>query len=94
MMYQYLDTRLEKFTESNISKFLSELSGEDIKFLYQFGGINYRYPLDRNQLNNIMVNKSNLLFKVIDDEGENIGHCQIIRLDLEKRHASIGRLLI
>ena len=41
-----------------------------------------------------MVNKSNLLFKVIDDEGENIGHCQIIRLDLEKRHASIGRLLI
>ncbi|GMN89437.1 GNAT family N-acetyltransferase [Francisella sciaenopsi] len=86
--------KLEKFTENNIPDLLSELKEYDIRFLYQFGGINYQFPLDYLQIKQTMDNKLNLLFNVINDESKSIGHCQIIRLDQANKKASIGRLLI
>ncbi|WP_150467982.1 GNAT family N-acetyltransferase [Francisella sp. SYW-9] len=85
---------LEKFTQKNIPELLSQLEGQDIRFLYQFGGINYKFPLDSNQIIQTMESRSNLLFNVLDNNGKSIGHCQIIRLDQKNRKASIGRLLI
>lgn len=86
--------KLEKFTENNIPELLSELAGQDIRFLYKFAGINYQFPLDYNQIKQTKDNKYNLLFNVVNNEGESIGHCQIIRLDQVNYTASIGRLLI
>jgi RimJ/RimL family protein N-acetyltransferase len=86
--------KLEKFTQKNIPELLSQLEDQDIRFLYQFGGINYKFPLDSDQIIQTMDSKSDLLFNVQDNIGKSIGHCQIIRLDQENRKASIGRLLI
>ncbi|AJI56717.1 acetyltransferase, GNAT family protein [Francisella philomiragia] len=64
--------KLEKFTENNIPDLLSELKEYDIRFLYQFGGINYQFPLDYLQIKQTMDNKLNLLFNVINDESKSI----------------------
>ncbi|MFC4892482.1 GNAT family N-acetyltransferase [Pseudofrancisella aestuarii] len=85
---------LEKFTENDIKDLLNWLDGTDIRFLYQFGGINYKFPLDEAQIKQTMQNDKVLLFRVTNSLGRSIGHCQIIRLDLDNRTASIGRLLI
>lgn len=85
---------LKRFEEEDVLELLAELKNTDIRFLYKFAGVNYRFPLDDKQLKQTMDNKSNLLFKVIDIKGNNVGHCQILRLDLQNHSASIGRLLI
>ncbi|MDE4944932.1 GNAT family N-acetyltransferase, partial [Francisella tularensis] len=56
--------------------------------------INSQFHLFYIQIKQTMDINSNLLFNVLDDEDNSIGHCQIIRLDQAKKKASIGRLLI
>lgn len=86
--------KLKKFTDNDIPKLISQLESKGIRFLYQFGGINYKFPLDFYQIKQTMDDKFNLLFNVINNDGQSIGHCQIIRLDQKNHKASIARLLI
>ncbi|MED7818773.1 MULTISPECIES: hypothetical protein [unclassified Francisella] len=57
--------KLKKFTDNDIPKLISQLESKDIRFLYQFGGINYKFPLDFYQIKQTMDDKFNLLFNVI-----------------------------
>lgn len=85
--------RLEEFTKSDITTLLTWLENTDNKFLYQFGGPRYSYPLDEKQLTDNFDMKDYQLLKFVDGD-KVIGHCQFMRINPEKSNASIGRLLI
>lgn len=85
--------KLENFNREDINSFLSWLEGTDSKFLYQFGGPRYSYPLDKNQVIEDMKTENSVLLKFVDSENI-IGHCQFIRINSKESNASIGRLLI
>jgi len=87
--------KLEKFTEEDIPDLLKWLEKTDAKFLYQFAGPKYHYPLDKKQIVATLNTDNFLMLKVIfESNDEVIGHCQFMRIDKEKSKASIGRILL
>ncbi len=86
---------LEKFEKDNIPQLLSWLEDTDAKFLLQFAGPIYLFPLNEKQLMETLDSKDYLLLRAIDTKAGNIiGHCQFMRVDKNKQQASIGRILI
>lgn len=86
---------LEEFTVRDIPILLKWLNGTNSRFLYQFAGPKYKFPLNEEQLLQTIESNAYLSFKVIKTESnEVIGHCQFMRIDTIKSTASIGRLLI
>lgn len=86
---------LEKFEQENIPQLLSWLERTDARFLLQFAGPRYQFPLNEEQLIESLQLKDYLLLKAIDTEtGNIIGHCQFMRIDKKQFKASIGRILI
>jgi RimJ/RimL family protein N-acetyltransferase len=86
---------LETFEKEDIPELLDWMKDSDAEFLIQFAGPKYRFPLDEKQLLNTLYDKSILVFKAIDETtGATIGHCQLMKIDLPNKSASIGRVLI
>lgn len=87
--------RIEEFTQEDIPTMLKWLEGTDERFLYQFAGPRYHFPLTEEQLVQTISSSDYLPFKVVDVESNVIvGHCQFMRINHETSSASIGRLLI
>ena len=87
--------RLEKFDKNDISEFLKWLENTDAEFLIQLAGPRYKYPLNEEQLLDTLKDETFLLFKAIEQEtDEVIGHCQLMRINLDNKTASIGRVLL
>jgi len=90
--------RLQKFEICDIPRLIQWIP--DAKFLLQWAGPHYYFPLDETQLMEMYVttlgkNPDNYMFKLINEQsGEVIGHLEILAVDLQKRIAVLGRLLI
>ena len=86
---------LKTFEKSDIPEMLDWIKDTDVEFLIQFAGPKYRFPLDEKQLLDTLYDKSILVFKAIEETiGAMIGHCQLMKIDLRNKSASIGRVLI
>ena len=87
--------KIEEFRQSDITLLLKWLENTDSRFLCQFSGPKYNFPLDEKQLLQTIESDEYLPFKVIElERNETIGHCQFMRIDNKESKASIGRLLI
>ena len=87
---------LKTFEKKDIPALLDWIKGSDAEFLIQFAGSKYRFPLDEKQLLDTLYDKRILVFKAIDETktGVMIGHCQLMKIDLPNKSATIGRVLI
>ncbi len=86
--------KVRDFTLEDISALLGWLEGTDRRFLVQFTGPKYRFPLDEVQLRSGMEGTEYRLFMVVQEDGSPVGHFQFIRLDQEKGETTIGRILL
>lgn len=92
--------RLEQFDSKAIDRLMSWIP--DARFLLQWAGPNFRWPLDRQQFEALLFkpDASNSLpttysFKLIDDDtGEMIGYVDINSINWEKKTARISRVLV
>ena len=72
----------------------------DARFLMQWAGPIFSYPLDREQLEDYLAGGSGnrpkrLIWKGIDEEtGAVIGHIEIDRIDHKRRYGALSRVLI
>jgi len=89
---------LQPFNDRDFSKLISEIS--DARFLLQWAGPKYIYPLDIVQLSNTLENTiekkpSFQIFKAINtDTAETVGHIQLMDIDYKAASCVIGRVLI
>lgn len=87
--------KIDRFVQKDIPVVLQWLKGTDERFLYQFAGPKYHFPLNEEQLVQTINTDDYLPFKVVEGKsGEVVGHCQFMRVDKKTSSASIGRLLI
>lgn len=87
--------KLIQFKKNDIPLLLEILKNTDARFLLQFGGPRYRFPLDKKQLLETLEANDTKVFKLVDSKtGDFLGHCQLIRIDLNAKSASIGRVLL
>lgn len=86
--------QFEIFTAADIPDFLSWFKNADARFLLQFAGSGYSYPLTADQINENIISNNHLLFKALEESDRIIGHCQLTKIDMDTESASIGRVLI
>jgi RimJ/RimL family protein N-acetyltransferase len=89
---------LQPFNESDFSKLIAEIP--DARFLLQWAGPKYTYPLDAAQLNDTLTNTigakpSYQVFKAIrPDASVTVGHIQLMDIDYNAASCVLGRVLI
>ncbi len=85
--------RLEQFTEANFEQFISWIDTE--KFMYQFGGALFTYPVTVEQLNNYIADSTHRIYRVVDTATDKvIGHGDISHLNVKNKSARLCRILI
>lgn len=85
--------RLEKFSESDFDRFISWIDNE--KFMYQFAGPVFAFPITHQQLNKYISENNRQIYKVIETETNKvIGHGEINRIDSMNKSARLCRILI
>lgn len=91
--------RLEYFLEKDFEQLL-EWSG-DAKFLQQWSGVEWEYPLDCDDLKaylegaNHPVFSKQLIYTIVDRTDQHkVGHVSLSRIDRKNRSARMSRLLI
>lgn len=85
--------RLEKFTEDDFEQFISWMDTE--KFMYQFGGASFTFPVTVEQLNNYIVDTAHRIYRVVDATTDRvIGHASISHHNVKNRSARLCRILI
>jgi RimJ/RimL family protein N-acetyltransferase len=78
------------FTIDNTGELISNIKDE--KMLLQFAGPMYHFPLTKEQLEVDLSNENRTLFRIIEEETQNvIGHSQIF---LKENSFLLGRILI
>ncbi len=89
---------LQPFNETDAAQLISEIP--DARFLLQWAGPNYSYPLDVKQLNETLLKAegkkpSAQMFKAVHQEtAETAGHIQLMDIDYESSAGVLGRVLI
>ena len=90
--------RLETFSENDFSQLIWAIP--DSRFLLQWAGPKYTYPLDDAQLNDTLAKTngeqpSYKVFKATQTDGsEVIGHIQLMDIDYNNSSCMLGRVLI
>ena len=89
---------LLKFTKSDIDQLISWIPDE--KFLMQWAGPKYTYPLTNSQLEETLklshaTNPSVYIFKsILKNTSITVGHIQIMDIDYTNMEGMLGRVLI
>lgn len=90
--------KLQLFNERDFDQLIAEIP--DARFLLQWAGPKYAYPLDSAQLSDTLAKArgekpSFKLFKAIrSDNSEIIGHIQLMDIDYNTGSCILGRVLI
>jgi RimJ/RimL family protein N-acetyltransferase len=88
--------KLECFTEDDIDLLISWIP--DRRFLLQFAGPRYSFPLSKEQLlaeiEDMRTTMNKLLFKAVDEKGNSVGHIQLLKIDRNNGSAYAGGVLI
>ena len=90
--------RLQIFKESDFNQLIAEVP--DARFLLQWSGPKYIYPLDVSQLQDTLAKTtgdelSYKVFKVIrSNTSETVGHIQLMNIDYSTKSCALGRALI
>ncbi len=85
--------KLKIFEENDSPTLISEIP--DARFLLQWAGPNYIYPLDTVQLIDTSGNPSFKVFRAIrTDNFETIGHIQLMDIEPSTSSCVLGRVLI
>jgi len=85
--------RLEKFTADDFEQFISWMDTE--KFMYQFAGASFTFPVTVEQLNNYIADSAHRIYRVLDTATDKvIGHATISHLNVENKSARLCRILI
>lgn len=89
---------LKYFERSDFKQFIDWINSP--KFLLQWGGPAFEYPLTENQLERYIENANNdksetLVYKVSDKEtGDIIGHISLGKIDRKNKSARVGKVLV
>ena len=89
---------LKKFCKEDFPQLIKWIP--DARFLLQWAGPNYTWPLDTQQLNATLERTyghqpAHYMFKAVDSEtGEIIGHIELVHVDYVQRAGHIGRVLV
>ena len=84
---------LQPFQRSHMKKLIEWI--ETPEFLLQWGGPNFTFPLDENQIERYMEEADRYIYSVVDQETETIiGHISLGRIDKENRSARAGKVLV
>ena len=89
---------LQYFTQDDFDQLIRWVDSE--KFLMQWAGPSFNYPLDKSQLSEYLRGANDdqtdkLIYKVVHTEtGAMIGHISLVRIDRENHSARIGRVLV
>jgi RimJ/RimL family protein N-acetyltransferase len=89
---------LHQFNEIDFSKLIAEIP--DARFLLQWAGPKYTYPLDAAQLSDTLTKTieekpSFQVFKAIkSDTSETVGHIQLMDIDYNSASCVLGRVII
>ena len=90
--------KLQPFKEGDFSQLISEIP--NARFLLQWAGPKYTYPLDVAQLSDTLANTNGekpsfRIFKVIKSATtETVGHIQLMDIDYNTASCILGRVLI
>ena len=85
--------RLEKFTEADFDRFISWIDNE--KFMYQFAGPYFTFPITREQLTQYINNNSRRIYRVVEVNSKRIiGHGEMDKIDLGKKSSRLCRILV
>lgn len=90
--------RLEKFEIEDIPRLISWVP--DAAFLMQWSGPKYTFPLTEGQILETYAGTqtsppTNYMFKSLDNcSTEVLGHIELLGVDLDKRSATLGRVLV
>ena len=90
--------KLRKFEEADIPRLIGGI--QDERFLQQWSGHQYQYPLDSTQLlksleRTIGGKPSHFMFTAFrQDDGTAVGHIELMNIDYENESACLGRALI
>ena len=90
--------KLQPFNDSDFKALIAEIP--DARFLLQWAGPKYTYPLDTAQLNETLAKTvgekpSFQVFKAIAlDTQKTVGHIQLMNIDYAARSCFFGRVLI
>lgn len=89
---------LEPFTKRDMDRLISWV--ESCRFLMQWAGVTFRYPLDREQLRYHMRRADGsrpflLLYKAVDSHsGETLGHGELAAIDRVAGSTTLARILV
>ena len=85
--------RLEKFTTDDFELFISWMDTE--KFMYQFGGASFTFPVTVEQLSNYIADATHRIYRVVDVATDKvIGHASVSHLNVKNKSARLCRILI
>jgi len=84
---------LSKFASKDILRLLNWIP--NARFLLQWAGPEYEYPLDKAQLEKSLEKPNHLIFKaILTKEQKVVGHIELMEIDYEMKTAKLGRVLI
>jgi len=85
--------KLEQFTELDFDRFIDWIDNE--KFMYQFAGPVYEFPITKTQLTQAISDNYRRIFRVLDyTSNKVIGHAEIGKIDNRNKSARLGRILV
>lgn len=89
---------LKPFERADFNKLINWIDSPE--FLLQWGGPNFAFPLDADQLEAYLKNANTgdsnvLIYSVIDKDTETvIGHISLGKIDRENKSARVGKVLV
>ena len=89
--------KLTAFTEDDIDRLVNWIPSSE--FLLQWAGPKFNYPLDREQLVKHLLNVNgenpDIIYKAVNlDNGEVVGHAELVAIDRQNLSASVSRILV
>ncbi|MFA6938062.1 MAG: GNAT family N-acetyltransferase [Treponema sp.] len=93
--------RLEKINSSDFSQIVEWNKNTTHYFLQQWAGREYSFPLSVNQIEEKysyddvnLKGSSNFSYKIINEKNAMIGCIDLLRVNYERKHATVGKFLI